>query len=225
MEPPSSSWPLASDGPAGALRDELLAAYADPSRGYHDTQHLAEVLERVQALADAGELDASITGAADRAPHGVAARDVVLLAAWFHDAVYDGERDAEERSAAWAEEALTTLVPTDAVTEVARLVRLTETHRPADEDRLGCVLSDADLGILAAPVERYAEYVGAVRSEYAHLDDATFNAGRHAVLDDLLAKPRLFHTRSAYEAWEATARANAGAELARLGRLLAPTTP
>ena len=28
------------------------------------------------------------------------------LAAWFHDAVYDGERDAEERSAVWAEEAL-----------------------------------------------------------------------------------------------------------------------
>ncbi|MEO9324427.1 hypothetical protein ABFT23_13110 [Nocardioides sp. C4-1] len=180
------------------MRDELLAAYADPSRGYHDSVHLAEVVGRVDELADAGV-------AFDRLP--------VLLAAWFHDAVYDGERDAEERSAAWAEEALPALVGDDVVAEVARLVRLTETHRPADDDANGCVLSDADLGILAAPAERYAAYVAAVRAEYDHLDDATFAAGRRAVLDDLLAKPRLFHTPYAVEQWEAAARANVAAEL------------
>ena len=54
-------------------------------------------------------------------------------------------------------------------------MRLTETHRPDDGDANGCVLSDADLGILAAPAERYASYVAAVRTEYAHLDDATFD--------------------------------------------------
>ncbi|WP_347895836.1 HD domain-containing protein [Nocardioides secundeburneus] len=196
MPPPARpAWPL-TDG--AAVRDELLAAYADPSRGYHDSVHLAEVVGRVDELADAGV-------AFDRLP--------VLLAAWFHDAVYDGERDAEERSAAWAEEALPALVGDDVVAEVARLVRLTETHRPADDDANGCVLSDADLGILAAPAERYAAYVAAVRAEYDHLDDATFAAGRRAVLDDLLAKPRLFHTPYAVEQWEAAARANVAAEL------------
>ena len=114
--------------------------------------------------------------------------------------VYDGERDAEERSAAWAEDALPGLCDPATVAEVARLVRLTETHRPADDDANGCVLSDADLGILAAPPQRYAEYVAAVRTEYAHLDDATFDAGRALVLADLLAKPRLFHTTYASRA-------------------------
>ena len=192
----SDRWPL----PDGAdVRDELAAAYADPSRGYHDTQHLTEVLDRLDELASNG-----------------AAYDVtpVLLAAWFHDSVYDGERDAEERSAAWAEDALATVAPAPLVSEVARLVRLTETHAPDDGDANGCALSDADLGILAAPRNRYDDYVAAVRREYAHLEDDVFAAGRASVLQALADKPHLFHTPYARERWEAAARANLERELA-----------
>lgn len=190
-------WPL--PGAAGVC-EELLSAYADPARGYHDTRHLTEVLDRLEDLASAGE-------AFDRIAVG--------LAAWFHDAVYDGRPDAEERSAAWAEAALAGHEP-ELVGEVVRLVRLTETHRPAAEDRNGCALSDADLAILAAPPDRYAEYVADVRREYAHVSDADFRAGRAAVLSDLLAKPRLFHTAHAHERWEPAARTNVEAELSRL---------
>ena len=140
----------------------------------------------------------------------------VVLAAWFHDAVYDGQPDAEKRSAAWAAEALPTLVEPDVVDEVVRLVLLTEDHRPADDDVNGCALSDADLAILAAPAERYPEYVAAVRAEYAHVPDDLFAAGRAEILGDLLAKPHLFHTAYARDAWEATARANVQDELATL---------
>ncbi len=188
-------WPLSGyDG----LRDDLVSAYADPSRGYHDLRHLTEVLERLDELSGAGvEFD----------------RPVVLLAAWFHDAVYAGAADDEELSARWAERAL----PADVgAAEVARLVRLTATHRPEAGDADGCALSDADLAILAAPPERYAEYVAAVRREYAHVSDGDFAAGRAAVLADLLAKKTLFHTRQARDRWEAAARTNAGGELARL---------
>ena len=191
-------WPLEE---CDAVRDELLTAYADPVRGYHDTRHLTEVLDRLDELAAA---------AADFDPIAVA------LAAWFHDAVYDGRPDAEERSAVWAETALAALEP-ELVGEVARLVRLTETHRPASDDRNGCALSDADLAILAAGQDRYDEYVADVRREYAHVSDDDFRAGRAAVLSDLLAKPRLFHTAHARQHWEPAARANVEAELARLG--------
>lgn len=194
----SDRWPL-PDCPD--LREELAAAYADPSRGYHDTRHLTEVLDRLDELASAGtEYDVT----------------AVLLAAWFHDAVYDGERDAEERSATWAEHALAPLIPAPVVAEVARLVRLTETHRPADDDLGGCALSDADLAILAAPAERYDEYVAAVRREYAHLADDVFDQGRAAVLEALAEKPHLFHTAYARERWEAPARANLERELTSL---------
>jgi predicted metal-dependent HD superfamily phosphohydrolase len=190
-------WPLTH---AEAVRDELLAAYADPSRSYHDTRHLMEVLDRLDELAAAGTpFD----------PHPVE------LAAWFHDAVYDGRPGAEHRSAEWAEAVLAAHEPRQ-VAEVVRLVRLTETHRPAPEDRNGCALTDADLAILAAPPTRYAEYADDVRREYAHISDDEFRAGRAAVLSDLLAKPSLFHTDHARESWEAAARANVEAELTRL---------
>ena len=191
-------WPLAGcDG----LRDELVSAYAAPTRGYHDTRHLTEVLDRLDELSAAGVAYDEVT---------------VRLAAWFHDCVYDGQPWAEERSAVWAERALPGAgLEADAVAEVARLVRLTETHRPADRDVAGCVLSDADLAILAAPEDRYAEFVAAVRREYSHVPDAAFREGRADILRDLLAKPHLFHTAYAREHWEEAARANVHRELSR----------
>ena len=187
-------WPLAG---ADGLRVELEQAYADPSRGYHDTLHLREVLERLDELG----------------PN----RAEVVLAAWFHDSVYDGRPGDEERSAQWAERALPEAgVPDNSVSEVARLVRLTEQHRPAAGDDAGELLSDADLGILAADPERYAAYGATVRREYAHVLDAEFAAGRAAILRDLLAKPTLFHTTYAREHWEERARANVARELTEL---------
>jgi predicted metal-dependent HD superfamily phosphohydrolase len=187
-------WPLTG---ADGLRAELEAAYAEPSRGYHDTLHLREVLERLDEL-----------GPANRA---------VVLAAWFHDGVYDGRPGDEERSAQWAERALPEAgVDPETVDEVARLVRLTEQHRPADGDDAGELLSDADLGILAAGADRYTAYVAAVRREYAHVPDDQFAAGRAAILRDLLAKPTLFHTAYARDHWEEAARANVARELAEL---------
>jgi predicted metal-dependent HD superfamily phosphohydrolase len=194
------AWPLPG---ARELGSRLVACYAHPDRGYHNAQHLVEVLERIREL--------SVQGAEfDRLP--------VLLAAWFHDGVYDGQADAEKRSAAWAAEALPTLIEPAMVDEVVRLVLLTETHRPADDDANGCALSDADLAILAAPPERYAEYVASVRTEYAHVPDDQFASGRAAILRDLLAKPHLFHTAYARGAWEDAARANVQRELATLAR-------
>ncbi len=180
------------------LRFRLEEAYDDPGRGYHDRLHLTEVLEHVEDLLAADDQD----------------RDAIVLAAWFHDAVYDGRDDDEERSARLAEEAL---AGTPLAAEVGRLVRLTAGHRPADDDRAGQLLCDADLAILAADDARYAAYVRGVRTEYAHVPDADFAAGRAAVLRDLLAKPTLFHTEAARARWELRARANVVAELGRLG--------
>lgn len=182
------------------LRDRLVEAYAAPHRRYHDTRHLAEVLGHLGTLL--GHPDA----------RGVD-RDAVVLAGWFHDAVYDGRPDDEERSAALAESTLPSCdVPPSQVTEVARLVRLTAEHRPRPDDLAGQLLCDADLAILAAEPGRYEEYTRDVRAEYAHVADGEFRAGRAAILRALLAGP-LFRTTPARDAWEARARANVEAEL------------
>jgi len=184
--------------PDTALRDRLVGAYADPARGYHDLRHLSEVLVRLDELADGGELFEELP---------------VRLAAWFHDAVYDTQPGAEERSARLAEAELARSgAGAELVAEVARLVRTTEEHRPAEADPNGCALSDADLAILASPADRYQEYVAGVRREYAAIGDEAFRRGRAAILRALQGKPTLFHTRYAREHWEAQARRNLARE-------------
>ena len=197
-------WP---DRLGDELRAELEAAYSRP--GYHDRQHLSEVLHHVDELMAADD----------------PAREAVLLAAWFHDVVYDGQGDDEERSARLAHDELARTAPDGAplAEEVARLVRLTATHRPGDHDRAGQVLCDADLAVLAADPERYAAYVQGVRTEYAHVSDADFAAGRAAVLRELLAKPTLFHTDEGRGRWERAARANVEREVGSLDAAARPT--
>jgi len=203
------SWPLADDRD---LRDRLYAAYADPARGYHDVRHLAEVVDNIELLRE--ELPRPQVEIAIWPP---AHQHAVLLAAWFHDAVYDREGALEERSAALAESELGAIgCRAELVAEVARLVRLTATHRPGPGDSRGAVLCDADLAILAAGDERYRDYVTGVRAEYAHLDEATFRAGRAAVLADLASSDHLFHTATGRRLWEERARANLARELAGL---------
>ncbi|MER6916373.1 hypothetical protein ABT354_32330 [Streptomyces sp. NPDC000594] len=181
--------------------ENLLVRWAEPQRRYHTTAHLTAVLDHVDTLAG---------HAADP--------DLVRLAAWFHDAVYLPERsENEERSARLAERALAEAGLLAAATdEVARLVRLTVTHAPGDTDTNGAVLCDADLAVLASGPEGYAAYAAAVREEYGFVPDDAFRSGRAAVLRQLLALDRLFHTPYGRENWEEPARRNLTAELTAL---------
>jgi predicted metal-dependent HD superfamily phosphohydrolase len=180
---------------------EVISAYADGRRRYHDLRHLDDVLRNVD----------------DLAPYAADA-DAVRIAAWFHDVVYDPTRsDNERQSAVTAERTLHRLrVDKSVVQEVCRLVLLTETHDPAADDRNGAVLCDADLAVLASDPQRYAEYAAAVREEYSHVADDDFRRGRAGVLRSLLALPVLFRTPYGHAQWEATARHNLQTELTLL---------
>jgi predicted metal-dependent HD superfamily phosphohydrolase len=178
--------------------EKLLDRWSEPQRRYHTTAHLAAVLDRVD------ELDAH---AADP--------DAVRLAAWFHDAVYRPDRsENEERSAHLAETALTEAgVAPERVAEVARLVRLTVTHDPAEGDHDGEVLCDADLAVLAGSAAEYAAYAAAVREEYGFVPDDDFREGRTTILRQLLSLPHLFRTPHGRDVWEPRARQNLLTEL------------
>lgn len=199
-------------GDVAAVGARILAAYGGPTRGYHDEQHLSEVLDAIDRLA--------AQGGSDHRPADLAA---VRLAAWFHDVVYEAAPDDERRSAEAARTTLDLLdVEPATVSEVARLVLLTATHDPAAADAAGALLCDADLAVLAADRERYADYAAGVRREYARYDDAAFANGRAAVLARLLERPAIYATAAARAAWEERARANLRAELRLLGAASGP---
>lgn len=180
------------------LGEDLTARWSEPHRVYHGPGHLREVLDRLDLLAHRGE---PVTG-------------TVRLAAWFHDAVHDGETPAdEEASAGLAGAFLGPVLGTAGAAEVARLVRLTAAHDPAPGDVAGHLLCDADLGVLGGEPEQYRTYTEQVRAEYAHVPEEDFRRGRAAGLRRLLDRPRIYRTATAVELWEDLARANLAAEL------------
>ena len=201
----SDRWPL-PDSPG--LRDELAAAYADPSRGYHDTRHLTEVLDRLDELAATGRRTTprrccwprgSTTRSTTASATPRSARRPGPRTPWRRGA----RRRSRPRWSGWSGSPRRTR-PTTAT------------------QRLRAVATPTS-AILAAPAGRYDEYVAAVRREYAHLADDVFSAGRADVLKALAAKPQLFHTAYAREKWEQPARANLERELASLGVVRCPS--
>ncbi|MEC5191416.1 MULTISPECIES: DUF4031 domain-containing protein [unclassified Arthrobacter] len=177
---------------------DLLDRWGEEHRKYHGRTHLLAVLEALDLLAG---------------PAGPPR--TVLLAAWFHDAVYRGiAGQDEEESARLAEERLSRagLPPAD-VDDVARLVRMTADHQPETGDRDAALLSDADLSVLGGEPAAYARYLAAVRQDFAHIADDDFAAGRAAVVRRLLQLDPLFHTQRGRELWLEPARRNLRAEL------------
>ena len=76
--------------PPAAVRQELLAAWSERARHYHDARHLRECLGLLEVWKGQGERSAEVS-----------------IALWFHDAIYvPGAADNELRSAAWAARAL-----------------------------------------------------------------------------------------------------------------------
>jgi predicted metal-dependent HD superfamily phosphohydrolase len=181
-----------------ALFLDLLDRWGEEHRTYHGRTHLLAVLEALDLLAEPAE------------PHRT-----VLLAAWFHDAVYRGVAGQdEEESARLAEVRLAHAgLPAVEVDEVARLVRMTAEHRPEPGDAAAALLSDADLSVLGGDPAAYARYLAAVRQDFAHIGDDDFAAGRAAVVRQLLALDPLFHTPRGRDLWLEPARRNLQGEL------------
>ncbi|RJU02304.1 DUF4031 domain-containing protein [Arthrobacter frigidicola] len=180
----------------------LVERWSEPHRAYHDLRHLLAVLEALDILLE---------------PDDAGLRRPVLLAAWFHDAVYAGQAGQdEEASAVLAADLLRGVLPPAEVSEVERLVLLTRTHAPAAGDRAGALLCDADLAVLGGSGGDYDAYAAAVRKEYAHVPDDAFTAGRADILRRLLALDTLFSTQKGAALWDGRARENLQAELVRL---------
>jgi predicted metal-dependent HD superfamily phosphohydrolase len=183
------------------LGENLIVRYSEPHRRYHTTRHLLHVLTMIDQLADDHDLF------------------LVRLAAWYHDAVYAipaGQISNEEASARLALRELSRVgLEQEDLNQVARLVRLTETHLPGPRDPEGELLCDADLAILASDPEDYAHYVAAVRAEYAKVPEEDFLAGRLAVLTEL-ADREIFRTAKGRRLSDA-ARANLATEINMVG--------
>ena len=195
------------------LGERLLQAWEQAHRAYHHSGHLS------QMLTDLDRLYAHRTQGSTPLP--------LVLAAWFHDAVYEGAPGEDERrSEQLASTSLEPLVTAGLLTGhelqmVSLLVRATATHElpksvdlpagyePADIQ----FFLDADMAILAADSARYRRYLRGVRSEYSHFDDEAFRAGRTTFLRSILGRKCVFLSEEGLQLWEEPAQTNLQAEL------------
>lgn len=204
---------IGADGIGGAadrwrgIGEALLARWNEPHRHYHDERHLEDVLLSLDQLAVRGERVGVET----------------LLAAWFHDAVYEGstgvDAGADERaSARLATDTLLGLGLDPALAHLVGelIVDTTPAREPRQDGASLALLLDADLSIFASSPERYAEYAAAVRQEYAHVPDVDFAPARARILAAYLAQPAIYHSETARKLWEERAHANLASEFAIL---------
>ena len=195
------------------LGESLLQAWEQPHRAYHHSGHLSQMLtdlDRLYAYRTQGSTPLAL-----------------VLAAWFHDAVYEGapgedERRSEQLASTSLEPLVTAgLLSGDELQMVGLLVRATATHELPESADLPAgyepadiqFFLDADMAILAADSARYRRYLRGVRSEYSHFDDEAFRTGRTTFLRSILGRERIFLSEEGLQLWEESAQANLQAEL------------
>lgn len=183
---------VGSGGEAGACLDALRRAWREPQRHYHSLQHLSECLDLLRAHRDVAERP-----------------DELVLALWFHDAVYDPRgKDNEQRSADWATHALGQAGADPAATARIHALILDTAHaaEPAPGDP--SLLVDIDLAILGAAPERFAEYERQVRAEYVWVPGFLYRYKRRQLLREFVRREPLYRTPALRARLEAQARIN-----------------
>lgn len=187
-----------------SLFADVAAHYSEDGRYYHTLDHVDYVLATAQRLRDE-------------------ARDftAVQLALWFHDVIYDPRAaDNEEKSAAYAEQALRRLqLAPETIAHVSQLILATKTHQTAVNDVDTHIVLDADLAILGAERQAYARYARDIRREFDFVSEPAYRQGRRRILAQFLRRDRIYRTGLLFATRETRARQNITWEMAVLSSI------
>lgn len=183
---------------AGQCEEELFSLYESPTRHYHNLSHIEDCLR----LFTESKIDDPVA---------------VELAIWFHDVIYDPLKpDNEAASGIFAKLWLNQLEENTIFSNsVERLILVTD-HNTEPETDDEATLVDIDLSILGSTPERYKLYSQQIRSEYSHVDDPQYKAGRIAVLKKFLDRSSIYKTEEYKNRFEASAQNNLEQEIAEL---------
>lgn len=183
---------LGGTGDISMIYHQLVEAYSQPHRAYHTPAHIQDCLKQL-----------------DDARETAARSNEVEAALWFHDAIYDPQaKDNEERSAAWARQALIEVgVGSEVAERIAAMILLTRHDRePNTPD--SALLLDIDLSILGQPWDVFALYERNIRVEYSWVSEERYQTARSAILEGFLQRPTIYRTRFFQVRLETQAKAN-----------------
>ena len=190
------------------LWQDIVTRYGEPQRAYHTLNHIEQLLVQLENI-----------------NHILSEPHIIALALYYHDVIYDPTRsDNELRSAEFATDTLSPYLSPEQYQQIHALIMMTANHQLdtlVDNDKYNdaAYLLDMDLSILGAPWTAYEQYAKAIRQEYKHVAADNYRDGRTAVLQGLLAHPKLYLTDHYYNQLETQARNNIKRELTLLAAL------
>ncbi|MGM8910068.1 HD domain-containing protein [Psychrobacter sp. 1U1] len=188
-----------------ALWQDIATRYNEATRAYHTLRHLQQLFAQFEQV-----------------KHKLYEPHIIALALYYHDVIYNPtSTNNEQKSAEHAVEALSHYLSVEQCQYISALIMMTANHQLdelANPNKISdaSYLLDMDLSVLGASWPEYKQYTKAVRQEYSHVPLTDYCTGRMAVLNGLLAHPKLYLTNYYYERLEMQARDNIKRELTLL---------
>lgn len=188
-------WKRNATAPAAAIAERswscLMTHFSEPHRFYHNHGHLRHCLR---------ELD----GAADQ----IGNADVVEMALWFHDAIYDaGADDNEERSARLFESFAQRTLNPQFIREVRDAI-LDTVHKALPETGNARFVVDIDLSSFGLPWGEFMADSHDLRKEQMQFSDPEFYRRKCDFLKSLIDRNTIYATSYFRNRYEAAARTN-----------------
>ena len=189
--------------------DLLRGFYNAPGRAYHSMAHISWCLDLLREFFP------------EKSPRPDW-YNRVELALWFHDVIYDPRRkDNEKRSSRVLVGAGAMLGLDEMLVQEAGFDIECTTHTLV-WTRTKCPLPtqwvlDIDLASLGFEPAKFDRNSEQIREEYSFVPEGAYRAGRKAVLQGFLDKPRLYYTQECHDRFEAQARANLQRAIEKLG--------
>lgn len=179
----------------------LINSYSAKERVYHNLEHIHDILNLIEQT--------------DKISDNI---DVLQFSAWFHDYIYDSQaQDNEFQSAAATTIILEQLnINFKIIDTIEKIILSTNNHKPLLDNTDNLLFLDMDLAILGTTSDQYKKYARAIREEYNYLSDRNYQLGRKKVLNQFLARERIYYTNYFYQGLESIARNNIKTEINNL---------
>lgn len=196
-----------------SVYDTIVENYLEPERYYHNLSHIESMLDKIDEMTRIYKFNTPQS------------KFIIYCATFFHDIIYDTHsNNNEELSAQLANDLLKKLgVKKNIIKQIIELILITENHKidssRSVSENLQKIIIDADISIMAAPVEDYLEYAKNIRYEYKHIDDRTFRENRTIFLSSILNRDSIFNTEYMKELYEKDAKDNIKVETNILNKL------
>jgi predicted metal-dependent HD superfamily phosphohydrolase len=186
----------------GTSRDygRVIRGWSSWGRYYHTLGHLEACLKEFDQVRDLAVLGSDVE-----------------LALWFYDVVYrTWASNNEARSATLAAEIMGRSGAESAAVERVIAAIMATRHQGREPNGDAALVVDIDLSILGTPEDVYQEFERNVRREYWWVPRRRYVAGRWAILESFLKRPSIYRYPEFQRRYEAGARLNLAAAIARL---------